>query len=95
MIYLCRWPDGEFSIVHARTRAIAIKMLDEWGTAEKACLRRMTDCMFDFRLGDDGRPELADIGEFTHDCIMEACYPELNKASSKAARDAIRLDHKA
>jgi len=34
-------------------------MLDEWGNAEQASLRRMADCMFDFRLSDDGQIELA------------------------------------
>ena len=53
-IYLCRWPNGEFSIVNAKTKDDAIELLDEWGNAEQASLTRMTDCMFDFRLSDDG-----------------------------------------
>ena len=64
-IYLCRWPNGEFSIVNARTKGDAIELLDEWGNAEQASLTRMTDCMFDFRLSDEGEIELADIGEST------------------------------
>jgi hypothetical protein len=47
-VYLCRWPNGEFSIVSARTKDDAIELLDEWGNAEQASLTRMTDCMFDF-----------------------------------------------
>lgn len=86
-IYLCRWPNGEFSIVNAKTKGDAIEMLDEWGNAEQAFLSRMTDCMFDFRLGDDGQIELADIGEATHACIMETCYPELNKALAAVEGD--------
>jgi hypothetical protein len=86
-VYLCRWPNGEFSIVSARTRADAIEALDEWGNAEQASLTRMTDCMFDFGLTDDGQIELAGIGERTEECIMEACYPELQKALSTAERD--------
>jgi hypothetical protein len=53
-MYLCRWPNGEFSIVNAATKDDAIVMLDEWGNAEQASLKRMPDCMFDFRLRDDG-----------------------------------------
>jgi len=53
------WPNGEFSIVSDRTKDEAIEMLDEWGNAEQASLRRMADCMFDFRLSDDGQIELA------------------------------------
>jgi len=79
-IYLCRWPNGDFSVVSAKTRSDAIVLLDEWGNAEQASLTRMPDCMFDFRLDDEGQIELADIGEATHDHIMRTCYPELEKA---------------
>jgi hypothetical protein len=92
-IYLCRWPNGEFSVVAAKTKGDAIVMLDEWRNAEQASLTRMLDCMFDFRLGDDGQIELANIGESTHDCIMETCYPELNKAFATAEWDETGLDH--
>jgi len=83
-MYLCRWPNGEFSIVNAPTKDDAILLLDEWGNAEQATLKRMPHSMFDFRLRDDGEIELADIGEATHDFIMETCYPELDKALSTA-----------
>jgi hypothetical protein len=62
-------------------------LLDEWGNAEQASLKRMPDCMFDFRLRDDGEIELGDIGEATYDFIMETCYPELEKALSAAESD--------
>ena len=94
-IYLCRWPNGDFSIVNARTKAEVIELLDEWGNAEQAFLTRMTDCMFDFRLGDDGQIELADTGESTHDFVMETCYPELNKAVATAEWDETGLGHSA
>jgi hypothetical protein len=85
--YLCRWANGEFSIVNANTKNDAIVLLDEWGNAEEASLKRMPDCMFDFRLSDDGEIELADIGGATRDFIMETCYPELDKAIGTAERD--------
>jgi hypothetical protein len=91
-IYLCRWPNGEFSIVNARTKDDAIVLLDEWGNAELATLTRLTDCMFDFRLGDDGRIELANIGESTEERIMEACYPKLSDALATAERDETEQD---
>jgi hypothetical protein len=78
-IYLCRWPSGEFSVVNAKSKSDAVELLDEWGNAEQASLSRMSDCMFDFRLDDDGQIELADIGEATHDHIMRTYYPELEK----------------
>lgn len=90
--YLCRWPNGDFSIVNAKTKGDAIEMLDEWGNAEQAIVSRMTDCMFDFRLRDDGQIELADIGECTGDSIMKTCYPDLNKAFATAGWDGDGLD---
>lgn len=78
-IFLCRWPNGEFSVVGAKTKSDAIELLDEWGNAEQATLTRMSDCMFDFRLDDEGQIEMADIGEATHDHIMRTCYPELEE----------------
>jgi hypothetical protein len=92
-IYLCRWPNGEFSIVNAKTKGEAIELLDEWGNAEQAFLSRMTDCMFDFRLGNDGQIELANIGELTHDGIMRTCYPELNKALATAEWSEVGEDY--
>jgi hypothetical protein len=86
-IYLCRWPNGDFSIVNARTRDEGIELLDEWGNAEQAFLTRIADCMFDFRLGDDGRIELASTGESTEEGIMKACYSDLSEALATAEWD--------
>ena len=83
-VYPCRWPNGEFSIVSVRTKDDAIELLDELGNAEQASLTRMTDCMFDFRLSDDGQIELAGIGEATEVYIMETCYPELRRQSTRS-----------
>ncbi|SRR5258708_6322776 len=94
-IYLCRWPNGDCSVVNAKTKSDAIELLDEWGNADEASVARMPDCMFDFKLRDDGQLELADIGEATHDCIMEACYPELDKAFATAEWEETGLDYSA
>jgi hypothetical protein len=94
-IYLCRWPNGEFSIVNAKTKSDAIELLDEWGNAEQASLTRMADCMFDFRLRDDGEIELANVGETTEQLVMETCYPELGKAVATAESDDSGLGYSA
>jgi hypothetical protein len=86
-VYLCRWPNGGFSIVSAPNRADAIVLLDEWGNAEQAQLSRMDSCMFDFRLSDEGEIELAQVGECTHEIIMEKCYPVLDEALGAAEFD--------
>jgi hypothetical protein len=94
-IYLCRWPNGDFSIVNARSKGDAIELLDEWGNAEQATLTRMDDCMLDFRLNDSGGIELADVGEVTDECIMEICYPELDSAFATAEWDESGLNYSA
>ena len=94
-IYICRWPNGEFSIVSAKTKGDAIELLDEWGNAEQAYLKRMPECMFDFRLDDRGQIKLAQIGEATHDYIMETCYPELDELLTNADWDDELRDHSA
>jgi hypothetical protein len=86
-IYLCRWPNGEFSIVNAKTKDEAIELLDEWGNAEQAFLTRMNDCMIDFRLTDEGKIELANISEYTERWIRETCYPNLEDALATAELD--------
>jgi len=83
-VYLCRWPSGEFSIVSARTKSEAIILLDEWGNAEQAKVSLMRDCMFDFRLDDDGEMELTDVGEAAQELIMRKCYPVLDAAFGDA-----------
>jgi hypothetical protein len=94
-IYLCRWPNGDFSIVNASTKTEAIELLDEWGNAERAFISRMADCMLDFRLADDGQFELANIGESMHETVMERCYPQLKEAVAAAEWDDEGLDYSA
>ena len=92
-VYLCRWPNAEFSIVSAPNRADAIEQLHEWGNAEQAQLSRMESCMFDFRLSDEGDIELAEISEHTYEVIMEKCYPVLDEALGKAELDERGSEH--
>ena len=60
-MYLCRFPNGDFSIVSAATKEEAVILLDEWGNAEQASLKRMPEFMMDFRLRDDGQIELREV----------------------------------
>ncbi|MGA3238400.1 MAG: hypothetical protein ABSG03_19070 [Bryobacteraceae bacterium] len=50
-----------------------MELLDVWENAEQVFLTRIADCMVDFRLGDDGRIELAGMGESTEEGIMKTC----------------------
>ena len=76
-LYLCRWPNGEFSVVKADSRREAIIELDEWAGAEPAWLVPMDECMIDFRLNDQAEIDLVEFGEETTDFIWEHCYPAL------------------
>jgi len=78
-IFLCRWPNGDFSVVGASTKDEAIRTLEELGNAEEAELTPMSECLFDFRLNDFGEIELGLVGSTTTDFIMEQCYPELER----------------
>jgi hypothetical protein len=81
-LYLCRWPNGEFSLVKAHDRNDAVVQLDEWAGAEPAWLVPLETCMVDFRLNDRGEIELGEFGEETCDFIWEKCYPELDHVLS-------------
>lgn len=78
-LYLCRWPNGDFSIVKADDRKTAVVQLDEWAGAEPDWLTPMDACMIDFRLSDKGEIELTEFGEETADFIWDKCYPELDR----------------
>jgi hypothetical protein len=76
-VYLCRWPNGDFSMVTANTRREALVQLDEWAGAHPSQLFPVDSCMMDFRLNDLGEIELGQFGEETEDLIWETCYPDL------------------
>jgi len=81
-LYLCRWPNGDSSLVKADSRREAIIELDEWAGAEPAWHVPMDECMIDFRLNDQAEIELSEFGEETTDFIWERCYPALRAVLS-------------
>lgn len=78
-MYLCRWPNGEFSLVMGETRRDALLELDEWAAGHPAHLFPMESCMMDFRLNDDGQIEFNRFGEDTEAFIWETAYPVLEE----------------
>jgi hypothetical protein len=54
-MYICRWENGDFSVVQARTKQDAIVKLDEVGAAEASFLTKMHECQIHFALTDEGR----------------------------------------
>jgi hypothetical protein len=83
-MFMCRWMNGDVSLVSARTKEDAIVMLDEWDNAEGAEISQIRDFMVDFRLNDEGDLELAEFGESCRDTILEKAYPRLLEAMTAA-----------
>jgi hypothetical protein len=105
-VFLCRWPNGDVSIVSARNKDDAVAALDEFDNADHAHISQLKEFLVDFRLNDEGRLELKQFGEATLDEIMEKAFPELDKtllsddldetseAYTVAIRQAVELERK-
>src|SRR5260370_40108327 len=78
-VYLCRWPNGDCSIVSARNKDDGIWKLDETGAAAPEYLRVLHSCLIDLKLTDDGQLELERMGDDTMDAI-DTAYPILTEA---------------
>lgn len=78
-MYLCRWPNGEFSVVTADSKRDAIIALDEWAGAHPSQVHPIDSFMADFRLSDEGEIELTEFGEGTREVVWNTCYPKLRK----------------
>ena len=86
-LYLCRWPNGDFSVVKAENKQDAMVKLDEWAGANPEWLTSIDSWMADFRLTDEGEIELSEFGEETAELIWERCYPYLNAVLSDEDAD--------
>ena len=53
-IFICRWPNGDLSILAAKDKDDAICRLDEIDNAETAHVFRVSDFLLDLKLVDDG-----------------------------------------
>ncbi len=77
-VYVCRWPNGDCSVVQARTKQAAIIKLDEMDNAEGCPFIKLDECQIHFRLTDDGQLELQTFGEETESEVWNFCYPVLD-----------------
>jgi hypothetical protein len=96
-VYVCRWPNGDCSIVMAGSKREAMIALDEWDAADPSWLTPMDACLIDFRLNNRGEIELAQFGWETANLLWEKCYPVLDEVlsrylgdRSRAAKDEIK-----
>ncbi len=86
-VYVCRWPNGDCSVVQARTKQAAIIKLDEMDNAEGCPLFKLDECQIHFRLTDEGQLELQSCGEETESGIWNVCYPVLDGVLPDKAPD--------
>jgi hypothetical protein len=92
-MFLCRWPNGSFSVVGAANKAEAVIELDEIGDTDGAEISRMPSCMLDFEIvppdadheiGFDSLVRFSGFGEETRSFVLEKAYPKLNEALGAA-----------
>lgn len=100
-MFLCRWPNGDCSIVSARDRDAAIDLLDnEVGDAEGLPLHRLAgELLINLKLRNDGQLQLDGDQPFSSDLsseILRRAYPMLEAAlqasgskDTKSARSRI------
>ena len=86
-LYMCRWPNGDCSVVWATNKVEAIEILDEVDNAEGCPLLALRDFMVHFRLSDDGEIQLEGFGEATEDALFQLAYPVLDKTLMDAPND--------
>ena len=90
-LYLCRWENGDFSIVQARSKDHALEMLDEIDNAEGLPLYPITDnFMAHFRLTDEGIVEIKEFGEEFGEHVRERVHPFLG---GQCQNDRHRRNH--
>jgi hypothetical protein len=77
-VFMCRWPNGDFSFVSAANQQEAVKMLGEIDNAEGCPLGEVEDLMVHFRMEEDGTFVLEGFGEVTEEVIWKE-YPILDK----------------
>src|SRR6516165_8104246 len=86
MLFLCRWPNGDFSVVKASNKEQAIELLDEVGNAEGSPVIPISEnFMVHFALTDDGEFEVDGWGEETTELIMTRAYPVLDEARMESS----------
>jgi hypothetical protein len=78
-LYLCRWENGDFSVVQAESKEHAIEMLDEEANAEGLSLHAISGFMVHFRLSDEGTVELKGFGEAFGNYVRERVHPILGE----------------
>lgn len=88
-LFLCRWPDGDCSVVWAPHKADAIVELDQVANAEACAITQVRAFQVHFVLNDEGKLVLEAFGEGTEEEIVSFAYPMLDQALSDAYGDGV------
>jgi hypothetical protein len=74
--YIYRWPDGDVSVVSAKTRQDAFEILDLIGSVDSDGIKRIRHdaVVVTLKPQDDGTFKMGDCGEWMHETFMDA-YP--------------------
>ena len=87
-LFLCRWPNGDCSVVWARTKEDAIVELDQVANAEGCPITHVRTFQVHFTLTDRGELVLDGFGEGTKEEMVSCAYPLLDQALQDASGDA-------
>ncbi len=86
-LYICRWQNGDFSVVQAKSKEHATILLDQVDNADLGELFPVKEFLVNFRLKkevddmDEFIPvELESFGEGTDDMLADRVYPVYHKA---------------
>ncbi len=85
-LFLCRWPNGDCSVVLARTKGDAMIELDQVGNAEGCPMTQVRTFQIHFALTDRGDVALERFGEGTKEDVIAFAYPLLERALDAAYR---------
>ena len=87
-LFLCRWPNGDCSVVWARSADAAIVALDQVANPEDCPITELHTFQIHFTLTDRGELALGAFGEGTTEEIVSVAYPRLDQALRDACGDA-------
>src|SRR3970040_2181005 len=88
-LFLCRWPNGDCSLVWAPHKEDAIVELDQVGSAEACPITQVHAFQLHFVLHEQGKLILEALGEGTEEEIVSLAYPVLDQALSDAYGDGV------
>ena len=86
-LFLCRWSNGDCSVVWARNKEDAIVELDQIANPEGCPITKVQTFQVHFALTDRGELVLDGFGEGTKEEMISRAYPLLDAALREAAAD--------